>query len=297
MLPILLLGGVVWSWQLIRWCQHNGAWNWGVAASLSVLLVGVLASHLKYWGCEWTWDSLVIPQYLQGYFVAALSVACAWIVWGKGRWLFRCLPLFLVIVILIGFARWILKQPSMAANAVGPTLAMASLALPLFCIMRWCGFGKDSRSTVSLNAEWRVPLRDLFIISTLIAALLAVALPLAPGIRFASFRPQFIVQCLSAEGLLLLGFSWAAVCYFKRWDAASFTTLLVLIAMISLEALYPFVTGQPFFLRRSELPMVLFRIVSSSTLLFVIFLHGCLGDARQLGDNCANSSKHLQKGF
>ncbi len=280
LLPILLLGSVLWSWHLVGASQLEEAWSWGLAALLSALLLAILLAHDVWWGYRWSHQHSVLIKYVQGYFVAALSAACAWSVWGKGGWLSRSLPFFVTTVLLIGLARWMVEMPAGAVDTVGPPLAMSSLSFPLFGFLRVCGLRKRPQNSSPFRNKWRMPLRDLFVVSALVATLLAVALPLPFTTRISIGPPKVISQCLIAECLLLLGYTWAAICFFKQWGTASLLTLLVLISLIALEALYPFVTAQPLFLPCRELPMVLFRIVSSAILLFVILLPCCLGNEK-----------------
>lgn len=275
LLPFAVLGSALWSWQVVRWSQQAEASRWAVAAVLSLLYLSVLLTHLTYW--KHYQQPIVIHQYLQGYFIATLSVSYAWMVWGKGRWFVRSLPWFTTVVLLILLARWMLNELSVAVEAVGSTLLVSIFSLPVFIGLRWWGLGKRESTEASPKVAWRLPMRDLFIISTVAAILLAAALPLAKGLRLSIPTPQFLAESLSALGLMLLGFGFALVCCFKRWNSLSLVTILALSALITVEALYEFAAGEPLFVPREHFSMVLLRIFSTAVLLFFLFAHCCLG--------------------
>ncbi len=278
MLPFVLLGCTVWSWQVVRWSQRSEVTGWAVAGLLSLLYLGVLLTHLTHW--KYYQQPIVIHQYVQGYFIAALSVSCVWMVWGKGRWFVRNLPWFTTVVVLILLTRWMLSELSIAVEAVATTLLVSVFPLPLFIGLRWWGLGKREEakaSEASSKVAWRLPMRDLFIISAVAAILLAAALPLAKGLRLTMPAPRFLTESLSAVGLMLIGFCWATVCCFKRWNRPAIVTILGLSTLITVEALYEFASSEPLFVPREHFVMVLFRIFGSAVLLFLILVNCFLG--------------------
>lgn len=275
MLPLVVLGSTLWSWQVVRSSQKTEASRWGVTALMSLMYLSVLLTHLTTW--KYYQQPIVIHQYLQGYFIAALSVSYAWMVWGKGRWFVRSLPWFTTVVLLILLARLMLNELSVAVEAVVSTLLVSIFSLPVFIGLRWWGLGKRESTEASPKVAWRLPMRDLFIISTVAAILLAVALPLAKGLRLSIPAPQFLSESLSALGMMLLGFGFALVCCFKRWNTAALVAILVLSAMITVESLYEFATGETLFVPREHFKMVLLRIFSTAVLLFFLLAHCCLG--------------------
>ena len=275
LLPLVVLGSTLWSWQVVRWSQRAEVAGWAVAALLSLLYLSVLLTHLTFW--KYYQQPIVIHQYVQGYFIAALCVSYAWIVWGKGGWFVRSLPWFTTVVLLILLARWMLNELSVAVEAVVSTLLVSISSLPVFVGLRWWGVGKGESAEAAPKVAWRLPMRDLFIISTVAAILLAAALPLTKGLRLSIPAPQFLSESLSAVGLMLLGFCWATVCCFKRWNTGALVAILLLAALITVEALYEFATGEPLFVQREHFTMVLLRIFGSAVLLFLILLNCCLG--------------------
>lgn len=275
LLPLVVLGSTLWSWQVVRWSQRAEVAGWAVASVLSLMYLSVLLTHLTHW--KYYQQPIVIHQYVQGYFIAALSVSYAWMVWGKGRWFVRCLPLFIITVVLILLARWMLNELSVAVEAVVTTLLVSVFSLPLFIGMRWWGLGKSESAEALPKIAWRLPMRDLFIVSTVAAILLAAALPLIKGLRVSLPAPQFLTESLSAVGTMLLGFGLAVVCCFKRWRTQSLVIILTLAAMIVLESLYEFATSEPLFVPREYFTMVLFRIFGSAVLLFFFLANCCLG--------------------
>lgn len=283
LLPLILFGSTLWSWQVVRWSQRVEVAGWAVATVLSLMYLSVLLTHLTYW--KYYQQPIVIHQYAQGYFIAALSVSYAWMVWGKGRWFVRCLPLFIITVVLILLARWMLSELSVAVEAVVTTMLVSVFSLPVFIGLRWWGLGKRESAEALPKITWRLPMRDLFIISTVAAILLAAALPLARGLRLSIPAPQFLSVSLSALGLMLLGFGLATVCYFKRWNTGALIAILVLSGLITVEALFEFATGEPLFVPREYFTMVLLRIFGSAVLLFFFLAHCCLG-ASGMSNSC-----------
>ncbi len=282
LLPTTIVAFVMWCILAIQ-SAAGTRWQSHLAWLLPLLPLSVLLTHLSVW--QMTSSPSFVHNYIQGIFVGLLSTCSAWVVWGSGRPVVRLVPFVVVLALLIGLARLMLDSKELIFEAVWTSLSIVVFPVCVFGVMRLIGVRAfharplnkldASGDSNSLDEELRptgLPLRDLFLLCTAAAVLLAAAQPLLSMLQLPRALPPGFYEAAIATSIMLLGLSMLAVLGLRGWSKTLSTVALIVAAAIALEATYGFATGVWLVLQRDTFAMVLFRGVATTWLVFSLML-------------------------
>lgn len=274
-LPTLVLGGGWWAWAvgkrinvLNSGTSFSGTKQWFGWAILSIVLLLPLTLHLSRWG--YSSHAVYTHQYVQGFFTGSIPLAFAWIVWGNGRLIERCLPLLIILIALAILARTLLGSLSLQSEAIFSTLAATLPVLFVFLIARWILSLTMRQADNKVHRPWKMPMRDTFLWSGAIAILVSAMLPVIRNIQgLPSDIPPNLSWMVGMEIAAIFGFGTALLLSSKNWGRMSWIFLMLLLAAITVESLYGFVSGRPL-VPRNHFPCVLFRITTTAVVVFLV---------------------------
>lgn len=282
LLPTTIVAYFMWCILAIQ-SAAGTRWQSHLAWLLPLLPLSVLLTHLSVW--HMTSSPSFVHNYIQGIFVGLLSTCSAWGVWGSGRPVVRLVPFVVVLALLIGLARLMLDSKELIFEAVWTSLSIVVFPVCVFGVMRLIGVRAfharplnkldASGDSNSLDEELRptgLPLRDLFLLCTAAAVLLAAAQPLLSMLQLPRALPPGFYEAAIATSIMLLGLSMLAVLGLRGWSKTLSTVALIVAAAIALEATYGFATGVWLVLQRDTFAMVLFRGVATTWLVFSLML-------------------------
>ncbi|MFO0939727.1 MAG: hypothetical protein U0930_03060 [Pirellulales bacterium] len=269
-LPLMALCGAIWSWRLSNYCGCCARSQWLGFVALSIFFLGPLCFHLLWWGYD-LWP-LELHQYLQGFIVAALTASIATFVYRAERLVIRSIPVIAIIVCLILLVRGMISSDALASEAVVTTiLSCAPTALVFLCI-RWLPT-IFRRSTPERTSVLKMPMRDLFLASTLAACVLGAAVPLIRSAQINQFWNSNFQMALVAEAVLVVSAGVILLVQLANWRWLMILLIAGLLTAVLYEGLYPFVTTKQLFsIARNSYPSVLFRVFGTAILVLPFLL-------------------------
>ena len=196
----------------------NGGWAWLDCSCFLVLSMAAFAGRILLSG-EPTSETRFELRTCQGICAAGVALTCLWIVFGKTRWTLKILPPIAWVAFVCAVVMTVFGLRSWAVGAIVMTLSILFLWM-LFAawMMRFVGVRLEEPSNGDMalpkvaTGKSRFPLRDIFLLTAVVAVLCSV-LRFAPIPKASAFDLGFIegiVNCLlmSMNAMVV---SWCAL--------------------------------------------------------------------------------------
>lgn len=276
-LPLMALCSAVWCWRLSDYCSSTNRSRWLGFAALGVLFLGPLCIHLLWWGYD-LWP-LELHQYTQGFFVAALTASIAAFIYGADRLVVRSIPVIAIMVCLILLVRSMISDNALASEAVVTTILSCAPTALVFLSIRWLPRIFRRSAQEKSNAS-KMPMRDLFLASTLAACVLGAAVPLIRSAQINQFWASNFHMALIAEAIFVASAGGILLVQLANWRWLMILLIVALLTVVLFEGLYHFVTTKHLLgMARNSYASVLFRVFGTATLVLPFLLRMILKPA------------------
>ncbi len=224
----LLFGWVVFtSLWWIGWFARSvsdGGWAWLDCSCFLVISMAAFAGRILLSG-EPTSETRIEQRICQGICAAGVALTCLWIVLGKTRWTLKILPPIAWVAFVCAVVMTVFGLRSWAVGATVMTLSILFLWMLLAAwLMRFTGVRLEEPSNGDMalpkvaTGKTRFPLRDIFLLTAVVAVLCSV-LRFAPLPKASAFGLGFIeglVNCmLMAMNAMVI--SWCALSRRAVW--------------------------------------------------------------------------------
>ncbi len=225
--PLCGIGYWLFAWVTftslwwIGWIARSvadGGWAWLDCSCFLVLSMASFAGRILLSG-EPTSETRIEQRICQGLCAAGVALTCLWIVFGKTRWTLKILPpiawvafVCAVVMVVFGLRSW----------AVGATIVTLSILFLWMILAAWLlrftgvRLEEPSNGDIALRkvatGKTRFPLRDIFLLTAVVAVLCSV-LRFAPLPKASALDLGFIeglVNCM-LMALNTMVVSWCAL--------------------------------------------------------------------------------------
>ncbi len=269
-LPLIAICGAVWSWRIADYFRSTTRSQWVGFTALCILFLGPLCLHLQWWGYDlYPYE---LHQYLQGFFIAALTASIASFVYGAERLVIRSIPVIVIVVCLILLVRGMISSEALASEAVVTTILSCAPTALVFLSIRWLPMF-FRRSTQERPSVLKMPMRDLFLALTLAACVLGAAVPLIRSAQINQFWNNNFQMALTAEAIFVASSGLLLVMLLANGRWLMILLIAGLLTVILLEGLYGFITTQQLLSTpRNTYPSALFRVFGTATLVLPFLL-------------------------
>ena len=273
---------VLFTAWLLCWLHVTAAYipAWMNVSALSALILGLLMCYLLRWNFVPGYPRLPIFSYCYGIVVGLVASSLAWGALSRVRLTLRYLPAVGILTILLIVSRALFSMNQyftidafVCATILGLLSWVSFLAIRL-ARFRWIQIESHARDgQKKANRPPGIPLRDLFMVLTATAALMASMRPVA--LQFGLPRVTSLVviasACHTLGGALLV---LTAQSRYAVRHGIGFGLSSTVLLCVSIESIYQFATDQPAFVDRMEYTAVVFRVVATSLLTLLVVLFG-----------------------
>jgi hypothetical protein len=231
--PLWGIGYLLFAWVAftslwwIGWFARSvadGGWAWLDCSCFLVINMAAVAGRILLSG-EPTSETRIELRICQGICAAGVTLTCLWIVFGKTRWTLKILPPIAWVAFVCAVVMAVFGLRSWAVGATVMTLSVLFLWMLLAAwVMRWTGIrlkeptNGDMALREVATGKSRFPLRDIFLLTAVVAVLFSV-LRFAPLPKANAFDLGFIeglVNCL-LMAMNVMVVSWCALSRRAIW--------------------------------------------------------------------------------